>query len=334
MKIFLTGNTGFIGQRLTRALIDRGWEVIALVRKPDSTEARAVQAMGARLTPGDVTDRDSMRKGMQGTDVVIHNAGWYEFGITKKAQDMMRAINVEGTKNALGAAIEQGISKIVYTSTILAYGQTGDTIADETFKRRTTPQTCYEQTKMEAHEFAVEMQKQGAPIVIACPAGVIGPGDHSGLGYLVRMYVRGFLPPVLFAANGWRAHVHVDDCAEAIVRCAEKGVLGESYILSNGNMRHRDMFDLWKKTPGGFKTTLFWMPNAMAMLFNISVEPVERLLGLPIVFCREFALAAFAKWKFSAAKAERDLGMRYRSVEQAWLDTLAAERAAAQRSKN
>jgi dihydroflavonol-4-reductase len=334
MKIFLTGNTGFIGQRLTRALIDRGWEVIALVRKPDSTEARAVQAMGARLTPGDVTDRDSMRKGMQGTDVVIHNAGWYEFGITKKAQDTMRAINVEGTKIALGAAIEQGISKIVYTSTILAYGQTGDTIADETFKRRTTPQTCYEQTKTEAHEFAVEMQKQGAPIVIACPAGVIGPGDHSGLGYLVRMYVRGFLPPVLFAANGWRAHVHVDDCAEAIVRCAEKGVLGESYILSNGNMRHRDMFDLWKKTPGGFKTTLFWMPNAMAMLFNISVEPIERLLGLPIVFCREFAHAAFAKWKFSAAKAERDLGMRFRSVEQAWLDTLAAEHAAAQRIKN
>jgi len=333
MKIFLTGGTGFIGQPLTQALIQRGWELIALVRNPDSAAAKFIQSMGAELIRGDITDRESMREGMSGADTVVHNAAWYEFGIPKTACDKMRTVNVEGTKNTLGLAVELGIQKIVYTSTILAFGDTGDVIADETFQRRVPPQSCYEQTKAEAHEFAKKLQQDGAPIVIACPAGVIGPGDHSGLGYLARMYVRGLLPPILFAANGRRAHVYVDDAAEGIARCVEYGRVGETYILSNGIMQHREMFDLWKQTSGGFKTTLFWMPNSVAMLFNRICEPIERFLGLPTVFCREFALAAFASWQFSAAKAERELEMQFRSVEQAWFDTLEAERAIAGKRK-
>jgi len=333
MRVFLTGGTGFIGQPLTRALLQRGWEVVALVRRLDSAGAKTIQAMGAQLVQGDITNRDSMREAMTGANAVIHNAGWYKFGITKQEQNLMRAINVQGTENTLELAVELGIPKIVYVSTILVFGATGDVVADETFQRRVPPQSYYEQTKTEAHELAVKLQQRGAPIVIACPAGVIGPGDHSGLGYLVRMYVRGMLPPVLWAANGRRAHVYVDDAAEAIVRCVEYGRVGEAYILSNGIMRHQDMFNFWKQTPGGFKTTLFWMPDSLAMLFNQVAELFERLLGLPIIFSREFALAAFASWQFSAAKAERELGMHFRSLEQAWLDTLEAERTIAQKKK-
>ncbi len=331
MKVFLTGGTGFIGQSLTRALIQRGWDVIALARRPDGAEARTIQALGARLVRGDVTDRASMPCAMAGADAVIHNAGWYEFGVTSQARDAMRAVNVQGTENTLELAVELGIPKLVHVSTMLVFGPTGDVVADETFQRRVPPLSCYEQTKTEAHEIAVALQQRGAPIVVACPAGVIGPGDHSGCGHLVRMYVRGFLPPILWAANGRRAHVYVDDVAEGIVRCVEVGRAGETYLLSNGVMRHRDMFECWKQTPGGFKTTLFWMPDSMALLFNRVAEPVERRLGLPILFCGEFARAALVSWQFTAAKSERELGMRYRSLEQAWLDTLEGERAIARK---
>ena len=272
MKIFLTGGTGFSGQRLTYTLLQRGWEVIALVRNPESAEAKAIQTMGAELVHGDITDRESMRKAMTKADVMIHNAGWYEFGISKGRQEGMRIINVQGTKNTLGLAIELGISRIVHVSTMLIFGDTGGVIADETFQRVAPPKSCYEQTKTEAHEYALQLQRIGVPIIIACPAGVIRPGDHSGLGSLVRMYVRGWLPPVLFAADGWRAHVYVDDAAEGIARCVEHGKVGEAYILSNGSMQHRDMFNLWKQTPGGMKLTLFWMPRSMGMLFNLSAE--------------------------------------------------------------
>lgn len=96
MKVFLTGGTGFLGQPLTRTLIQRGWEVTALVRRPDSAEAKTIQVIGAQLVLGDITDCESMREAMRGADVVIHCAGWYEFGITRQAQDTMRAVNVQG----------------------------------------------------------------------------------------------------------------------------------------------------------------------------------------------------------------------------------------------
>ena len=223
MKIFLTGGTGFIGKPLTRDLLERGWEVIALVRKPESDESKEIQAMGAHLMQGDVTQQESMRVGMQGSDVVIHNAGWYEFGICKQDQEKMFRINVEGTRNTLDLAIELGIPRIIHTSSILAYGRTGNIVADESYVRQFPPLTYYEETKMKAHAIASSLQKQGAPIIITCPAGVIGPGDQSGIGYLVRMYVHHCLPPILWTPNGNLAHVYVDDAAVAIAGCVEFG---------------------------------------------------------------------------------------------------------------
>lgn len=73
MRVFLTGRTGFIGQPLTQALLQRGWEVTALVRTPDGTAARRIARMGATLLKGDITDRESMRAGMRGADMVVHN---------------------------------------------------------------------------------------------------------------------------------------------------------------------------------------------------------------------------------------------------------------------
>ena len=329
MRVFLTGGTGFIGRPLTRALVGRGLEVVALVRRPDGAEARELAAMGARLAPGDVTQRESMRTPMAGAGAVVHNAGIYRFGVSRRDRGAMTAVNVQGTENTLGLAVELGIPRIVHVSTILAFGQTGDAMADETFQRRSPPLSWYERTKTEAHQFATELQRKGAPLIIACPAGVIGPGDHSGVGHLLRMYVRGRLSPISFAADGSRAHVHVEDVAEGVARCVDRGRVGEVYLLSSGVMRHADMFDLWRQTPGGAKRTWLWMSRPWAMLFNRAVEPVERLFGLPMVFCREFCAAAFASWQFTGAKAERELGVRFRPVEQAFLDTLAAERVAA-----
>src|SRR5918996_5991185 len=101
MKVFLTGGTGFIGQPLTKALLARGWNVVALVRKPDSPEARALTKMGAQCVTGDLTDRESIRVGMIGADIVVHNAGWYEVGIPNSARTLMHSINVKGTDNVL-----------------------------------------------------------------------------------------------------------------------------------------------------------------------------------------------------------------------------------------
>ena len=99
MKVFITGGTGFIGTPLTKALLKRGHEVTLLSRSGKSVE-------GVKIAKGDVTERESMREGMAGADIVYHNAGWYEVGVSKSAQQKMQAINVEGTKNVLSLAKE------------------------------------------------------------------------------------------------------------------------------------------------------------------------------------------------------------------------------------
>ncbi|MFZ1946536.1 MAG: SDR family NAD(P)-dependent oxidoreductase, partial [bacterium] len=92
MRVFLTGGTGFIGQALTKRLLARGWQVVALARKPESAQARTLAKMGAQCATGDVTDRESMRSPMKGADIVVHNAGHYEFGVTKTGAERMQAV--------------------------------------------------------------------------------------------------------------------------------------------------------------------------------------------------------------------------------------------------
>jgi dihydroflavonol-4-reductase len=330
MKVFLTGGTGFIGQALVQALHKRNWPVTALVRKPESAGSQQLRSLGAELVRGDITDRASMVAPIQDAQVVIHNAAWYEVGISKRARAQMTAINVQGAANVLGLAAEVGVPRIVHVSSIVAFGATGEAeMADERRRRRYPPFSHYEQTKAQAHEIALQYQQQGAPVMIACPAGVIGPGDHSPLGHLARMYVRGRLTPITFGLRGNRAHVHVDDCAEAIALIAEKGAPGEAYILSNGVLRNEEMLAIWTRTPGGLKP-LLEMPKWLAVAMCGAAEPVQRALGLPVVFSREMVHNSYAHFRYSAAKVEQELGMQFRSIEQAFLDTLAAERAIAQ----
>lgn len=323
MNVFLTGGTGFVGMHLAQALLKRGWQVTALVRRPEGAEAQTLLKWGASLAPGDVTRPESLRTAMQGADLVIHNAAVYEFGLTPEAKRQMREINVQGTENILSLAVELGIPKIIYVSSILAYGTTGPEPVDECFIRQSQPLSQYEATKTEAHEIALRYQRQGAPLVIVCPGGVIGPGDHTTLGYYVRMYVRGRCLP--FLATGRRATIYVEDCAEAIALAAEKGRLGETYILTGPALSTKEMFNVWKTAAGGPKFMLY-LPRRMGEWSCALAEPFERLLGLPMILSREVFIAGSVNWCYSGAKAERELGAHFRSTPQAWLDALEGER--------
>src|SRR3972149_4226277 len=105
MKVFFTWGTGFIGTPLTKALVGRGWQVTVLTRSGTSPDP-ALPPSGGAGGKGDVTDKESMRAAMSGADVVIHNAGRYELGISTSAKTQLMAINVKGTANVLSLATE------------------------------------------------------------------------------------------------------------------------------------------------------------------------------------------------------------------------------------
>jgi dihydroflavonol-4-reductase len=324
MKIFLTGGTGFIGQPLTRSLIRRGWSVVALVRKPGSPQARALTEIGAQCVTGDVTDRESMRAGMTSTDVLIHNAAWYELGIPASTRKLMDAINIAGTDNVLSLALELGIPSTVYVSSTLYYGDTGPEARDETYQRQMPYRFYYEKTKTEAHELAQQYQQRGLPLILICPAHVVGPNDHSVFGYFLRMYLNRLMVPFAFGPDMMNSAVYVNDVGEGIALAAEKGRLGETYILSGDPMSLREVLEIWMTNPGGLKVR-FYIPRWLATLLFAPLEPLQRMVGLPAFISRETVSGNRVSLNFSSAKAQRELGWTYRPAQEMWLDIVDQE---------
>ncbi|BCS35417.1 NAD-dependent dehydratase [Luteitalea sp. TBR-22] len=326
MRVFLTGATGFIGQPLTRALRRRGWRVTALVRRPDATTARTVQSFGVHLAQGDATDPESVRAAMRGADVVVHNAGHYEYGVSGEAKARMTSINVRGTEVVLDAARALGIGRIVHVSSIMALGGTaGHGIVDESFVRQRPPVSHYEQTKTEAHAIAVRHQAAGAPVVIVCPGAVVGANDHAFFGYLLRLYLARRLPPIGWGRRRLISCVHVEDVAEGIALAAGRGAPGRTYLLAGNVDTVEAHLSHWWSAPGAMRIGLY-LPWPVAWLNNWSLEPLQRAMGLPTFLSRDIVMTVRADLAFSSARAQQDLGWQYRDVAAMWRDTIRGER--------
>lgn len=324
MNVFLTGGTGYIGRPLAKCLLQRGWNVTALVRKPESAKAQALQELGMRLVRGDITERESMREPMMGVDLIIHNAGQYEFGLDRAGKERMRRINVDGTENVLSLAYELGIPRTVHVSTTYAIGETGQTQRDETYVRQYPCNSTYEQTKTEAHLAAEKYIQRGLPLVITCPNGVIGANDQSFFGYLIRLYINHVLPPLRWSKKKIASLVALEDLAEGIALTSEKGRTGETYLLCGEALSIQEHFAFWEKMPGGLGAWC-WLPPGIAAALTAPLEPVQRISGLPAFFSRETVKGTFINMNYSSEKAKRELGWSYRPAEKMWLEALKGE---------
>lgn len=321
MIAFVTGGTGFIGSRIVQQLIKRGYDVTCLVRHPE--KATGLQELGATLVQGDITDPESMRQGMDGADLLFHCAAWYEVGAPPHVRGRMKQVNVDGTENVLGLAVELGVSKIIYTSTATALGDTCSIIVDETYRRDSPFVSAYDRTKFQAHQLAERYTAEGAPIIIVMPAGVYGPGDHSVIGMLVRMLLRRQVP-VMPGADTGHSFVHVDDVAQGHVLAAEKGRVGESYILGGDVMTFGDLLQVVARLAG--------VPAPLLLLDSSLIAPLrplatwlERFMPLPPLLSSEMLNSLGCTWWFSSAKAERELGYTHRPIEEGMAETITYE---------
>ncbi len=324
MKLFLTGGTGFIGKRLAKALVEKGWDVVALARDPEGAAARALAGIGATCVRGDVTDRESMGAPMSSADAVVHNAGHYEFGVNAEGRRRMEAVNVRGTENVLGLALELGIRRAIHVSTVLAFGDSGPAIRDETMERASPCRSEYERTKTEAHAIAREYQRRGLPLVIACPNAVIGANDHSVWGYFLRLYLSRLMPPFAWSPGTMFAAVDVDDLAAGIALAAEKAPPGETYFFCGEPRSFREHFGIWAERPGACRVRA-WLPPGLMRPAVRPLEPIQRALGLPAFLSRETVSAGATHLHYSGAKAMRELGWTHRSAREMWLRTIDRE---------
>lgn len=330
MKAFVTGGSGFIGKHVVRKLVERGYEVYALARSEET--AATLRNLGAITVPGDILDTAAMRPGMAGSDVVFHVAGWYKTG----ARDWMQAepINVGGTRKVLRLAVELGIPKIVYVSTVAVLGDTHGRLVDETHFDAGPFVTEYDRTKWLAHyKVAVPMMQKGAPIVIVMPGVAYGPGDPSTIGEMMGNFYKGQMP-LLAGPETTFTFAHVEDMAEGVVLAAEKGQIGESYILAGPAVPLGEMFDFWahitgKPVPPLRVPARFVRPLAPIMGALASVLPLEGL------YSEESFRTLGVTYMGRADKARAQLGWWPRPLHGGMLETFAwIERTAATKSQS
>ncbi len=318
MRYFVTGATGFIGGHLVAKLIARGDQLTCLVRNPDKAANLARQ--GVTLVKGDVSDRAVMREAMRGVDGVFHIAALYKLGPEFKEQ--MAAVNVAGTRNVLEAAVEAGVPKIVYTSTVGVFGNTHGKIVDESYRvEKQSLSSEYERTKWAAHyEVAVPLQQKGAPIVIVQPGGVTGPGDTSPLNLLYEFYLHRM--PIMVGPHAGVTVAHVDDIVAGHLGAMEKGRHGESYILVGPGLTYKQMMEMWQSICG-VPAPKLWLPGWTAALSSRLVSGLEKVVKLKTVISSE-VLTTQANYTFyaTADKARRELGWQPRPLEQTFKEVL------------
>jgi dihydroflavonol-4-reductase len=276
MKAFVTGGTGFIGKQLVRKLRERGDEVVALVRTPSKATD-----LDAEIVQGDLSDEDAVRQGVQGCDSVFHVGATYKVGIPKTEHAAMYDANVKGTERVIDNAVEAGVQRIVYVSTGNVYGNTRGQVVDETYVRPQPPDflSYYDETKYLAHQAALERIRADAPVIIAQPGGVYGPGDPSELGNMIDQARTGKLKLRLFPDAGFN-FIYVDDVADGLLLVHDKGRIGEAYNIAGEKATMGDLVDKTCELVGR-KPPKATMPPAM-MKMAIPIGPVVgKIMGFP-----------------------------------------------------
>ncbi len=315
MRAFVTGGSGFIGRHVVRKLVERGYEVTALAHSDHGADS--LRAMAATVVRGDITDAESMHESMRGVDVVFHIAAWYRIG----HKDWMQAemINVGGTRTVLNLAVELEIPKIVYTSTAAVFGDTRGQLVDENYRSAGPFRSEYDRTKWLAHyKVAEPLIEQGAPIIIAMPGATYGPEDHSLVGVLMSQFYQN--SPILFGSDTILAFTHVEDIAEGIILAAEKGRLGQSYVLAGPAVPLGEMFDFWSYLTGK-PAPAIRIPSRFLHPFAPLVSLIESFVPLPPHFSREAIDVAGVSYAARSDKARAELGWQPRPLQAGMLET-------------
>jgi len=324
MIAFVTGGTGFVGGAVVRRLLAAGHTVRALVRP--GTNTRQLDGLPVEQIAGTLADADSLRRGMAGSDWVCHVAALYSYW--GHPWEEFYQTNVEGTRRVLAAAGEAGVRRIVYTSSIATLGlPQGDSPANED-----TPVTLadkighYKRSKFLAEEVARDFARQGLPVVIVNPAAPVGVGDHkpTPTGQMIVDFLQGRM--FGYVDTGMNI-VDVEDVAAGHLLAAERGRVGERYILGGENLTLKQVLDLLAEVSG--RPLVRWrIPHSVALAWAYVDVALARLnrRHVPAATPDKVRLSRQKEY-YDSSKAVRELGFRPTPARQALRKSVAWYRA-------
>jgi dihydroflavonol-4-reductase len=312
-KMFVTGGNGFVGSRVVRHLVEKGYAVRCLLRETSRTDR--IDDLTYEKSFGDVRDRDSVVRGMQGCDGVIHLAGvssWHDIH-----SPLMHEVVFQGTENVLRAAEKLGNLRTVYISTLIAVnGTKRPVVQDETSVFTLKGKIySYAQSKKNAEKLCLRHFEEGLPVVIVNPAEVYGPYDRDLITSGTLVDFANNNPTIV--TRGGSSFVYVDDVAAGIVAAMERGTPGERYILGGENLTITQLAQLTLEILG--KKHLILKPPNWLMRF---ISYIGRTFHLSLPVNPASIPYAIYFWYVDNTKAKNELGVEFRSAREMLEPTL------------
>ncbi len=309
----VTGGTGFVGAHVVRALLAKGVPVRCLVR-PGSRRAN-LEGLAVDVAEGDLTDGPSLTRALRGVSTLYHVAADYRLW-TRNPDELYR-VNAGGTGNILAAAAAEGVSRVVYTSSVGALGLTENgPPADETTPvSRDEVVGHYKKSKYDAERVAESWAAKGLPVVIVNPSTPVGELDvkPTPTGKLVVDFLNRKLPA--YVDTGLNL-IDVRDVAAGHLLAAERGSAGERYILGNRNMTLKEILETLARLTG-LAAPRVKLPHLLPLAVAAVDTFLSQLVGREPTVSLESVRMSRHRMFFSAAKAVRELGLPQHPVEDA-----------------
>jgi dihydroflavonol-4-reductase len=306
MKVCVTGATGFIGAQVTAKLVAAGHDVRVTVR--DRRRLRALEGLEVEPVQVNVLDRRALRRAFARCELVFHAAGL----VASRPENEVWRVNAIAPRLAVEAAARAGVRRLVVTSSVGALGpaRSGRAANEQNPWPEEGTGLIYTDAKHEGELAALEAgDRLGLDVVAVNPGYVLGAAFNRGIAgetstRIVANYLRGRLPAVV---DSYTNVVDVEDVAQGHVLAARKGKAGQRYILGGDNLRWSEVIEHVARLSGVEHPLLVLPPGVAAAAGTLG------RLGAGFGPMEGMRLMA-PDWRYSSAKARRELGYAPRSA--------------------
>jgi dihydroflavonol-4-reductase len=316
VKLLVTGGTGFLGTHLVPRLVAAGHSVRLIGR----TKPSGAPYASTEYVPGDLKDRDAVRRALEGVEAVYHLAGLVSFQ-PKDARKMFE-LHVDSTRELLRDVREAGVKRVVLASTsgtIAVSKEERTATEDDDYPITTVARWPYYLSKIYEEKLALEYcRKHGIPLVVLNPSLLMGPGDERlSSTWTVVKFLNQEIPVM---PGGGISFVDARDVADAFVQALTRGEVYGRHLMGV-NMTLVDFFKRLSRLTG-VPAPKLRLPSEVNILGGKLLERWAKVRGTtPALDPQEIEIGEHYFW-LDASKAEAELGFRARDVHETLNDTV------------